>query len=186
MTFQTNFIATLDHVGTHVDAFRHVNPNGKPVDEMPLDLFMGKAVCFEPTSRPRSRRHNVPHMEEGEKKAGVNVNGHIVLLCTGFHKRTYPTLDSVWKNPQLTVEATQWMYDRGSRMHGVEGPSTDRPTDNVFSQHRLCRKLGISHWEWLVNLEELLGKGEFQFFGVPLKFKGGSGSPVRAFAIINE
>jgi len=34
-------------------------------------------------------------------------------------------------------------------------------------------------------LEELLGKGEFQFFGVPLKFKGGSGSPVRAFAIVN-
>jgi kynurenine formamidase len=56
----------------------------------------------------------------------------------------------------------------------------------VFSQHRLCRKLGISHWEWLVNLEELLDKGEFQFFGVPLKFKGGSGSPVRAFAIVNE
>ena len=47
MTFQTNFIATLDHVGTHVDAFRHVNPNGKPVDEMPLDVFMGKAVCFD-------------------------------------------------------------------------------------------------------------------------------------------
>ena len=36
------------------------------------------------------------------------------------------------------------------------------------------------------NLEELLGKGEFQFFGVPLKFKGGSGSPVRAFAIVND
>jgi kynurenine formamidase len=27
---------------------------------------------------------------------------------------------------------------------------------------------------------------EFQFFGLPLKFKGGSGSPVRAFAIVNE
>ena len=44
---------------------------------------------------------NVPHMEEGEKKAGVNVNGHIVLLCTGFHKRTYPRLDSVWKDKKL-------------------------------------------------------------------------------------
>ncbi len=43
MTFQTNFIATLDHVGTHVDAFRHVSPTGLPVDEMPLELFMGKA-----------------------------------------------------------------------------------------------------------------------------------------------
>jgi kynurenine formamidase len=100
MTFQTDFIATLDHVGT-LDAFRHVNPNGKPVDEMPLDLFMGKAVYFEPTSRPRSRRITVPHMEEGEKKAGVNVNGHIVPLCTGFHKRTYPRLDSVWKDKKL-------------------------------------------------------------------------------------
>ena len=47
MTFQTNFIAMLDHVGTHVDAFRHVGPNGAPVDEMPLDLFFGKAVCFD-------------------------------------------------------------------------------------------------------------------------------------------
>ena len=186
MTFQTNFIATLDHVGTHVDAFRHVNPNGRPVDEMPLDVFMGKAVCFDLRHIPDLGDIAMAHMEDAEKKTGTKVDGHIVLLCTGFHKRTYPTLDSVWKNPQVTVEATQWMYDRGSRMHGVEGPSTDRPTDNVFSQHRLCRKLGISHWEWLVNLEELLGKGEFQFFGVPLKFKGGSGSPVRAFAIVND
>jgi kynurenine formamidase len=92
----------------------------------------------------------------------------------------------VWKNPQVTVEATRWLHARGSRMHGVEGPSTDRPTENTFAQHRLCRDLGMTHWEWLVNLEELIGKGEFQFFGVPLKLKGGSGSPVRAFAIVEE
>jgi len=42
----------------------------------------------------------------------------------------------------------------------------------------------ISHWEWLVNLEQLIGRGEFQFSGVPLKVKGGSGSPVRAFAVL--
>jgi kynurenine formamidase len=86
----------------------------------------------------------------------------------------------------VTVEATRWLYQRGSKMHGVEGPSTDKPSDNIFAQHRLCRELGMSHWEWLVNLEELLGKREFEFFGVPLKFKGGSGSPVRAFALVND
>ena len=86
MTFQTNFIATLDHVGTHVDAFRHVNPNGQPVDEMPLDLFMGKAVCFDLRHVPDLGDITVAHMEEGEEMAGVKVNGHIVLLCTGFHK----------------------------------------------------------------------------------------------------
>ncbi len=124
------------------------------------------------------------YMERAETACGVRVAGHIVLLCTGFHARTYPTDDAVWTNPLLTVEATRWLHDRGSRMHGVEGPSTDKPTDNIFGNHRLCRELGISHWEWLVNLEQLVGRGEFQFYGVPLKVKGGSGSPVRAFAIM--
>ena len=184
MTFQTNFIAMLDHVGTPVDAFKHVNVDGAPIDEMPLEMFMGKSVCLDLRHIGDLEDITAEHMEAAEAKAGVKVNGHIVLLCTGFHKRNYPNIESVWKNPQLTVEATRWLHQRGSKMHGVEGPSTDRPTENTFAQHRLCRDLGISHWEWLVNLEELVGKGEFQFFGAPLKFKGGSGSPVRAFAIL--
>ena len=186
MTFQTNFIAMLDHVGTHVDAYRHVNPNGATVDEMPLERFIGKAVCLDLRHIPDLGEITRGDMELAEARASVKVDGHIVLLCTGFHKRNYPSLDSIWKNPLLTVEATRWLHERGSMMHGVEGPSTDKPTDNIFAQHRLCRDLGMSHWEWLVNLEELLGKGEFQFFGVPLKFKGGSGSPVRAFAIVSD
>lgn len=185
MTFQTNFIAMLDHVGTHVDAFRHVNPEGAPIDEMPLEMFMGKAVCLDLRHIPDLGDITVEDVEAAEVAAGVTIEGHIVLLCTGFHARNYPSPDAVWKNPLLTVEATQWLFDRGSRMHGVEGPSTDKPTDNVFPQHRLCRDLGVSHWEWLINLEELIGMGEFEFFGVPLKFKGGSGSPVRAFALLN-
>src|ERR1700692_556441 len=128
MTFQTNFIAMLDHVGTHVDAFRHVNPTGQPVDEMPLELFMGKAVCFDLRHIPDLGDITVADMEAAEKASGVKVAGHIVLLCTGFHKRNYPSLDSVWKNPLLTVEATRWLSDRGSRMHGVEGPSPDKQT----------------------------------------------------------
>ena len=129
MTFQTNFIGMVDHVGTHVDAFRHVSPNGLSVDEMPLDLFMGKAVCFDLRHIPDLGEITVADMDAAEAKCGVKVDGHIVLLCTGFHKRNYPSLDSVWKNPLLTVEATRWLHTRGSRMHGVEGPSTDKPTD---------------------------------------------------------
>ena len=184
MTFQTNFVAMLDHVDTHVDAFRHVGPNGASIDERPLDLFFGKAVCFDLRHVPDLGDITADDMNRAEAASGVTVDGHIVLICTGFHARHYPSINSVWKNPLLTVEATRWLHARGSRMHGVEGPSTDRPTEDLFAQHRLCRDLGISHWEWLVNLDQLLGEGEVQFFGVPLKFKGGSGSPVRAFAIL--
>ena len=33
--------------------------------------------------------------------------------------------------------------------------------------------------------DHLVGLGEFEFIGLPIKFKGGSGSPVRAVAIID-
>ncbi|SNT27713.1 cyclase family protein [Tropicimonas sediminicola] len=186
MTFQTNFIGMLDHVGTHVDAFLHTNPKGASVDQMPLEMFMGKAVCFDLQHIGDLEDITVAHMEEAEEKSGVKVDGHIVLLCTGFHKRNINDPQKlVWGNPGLTTEATRWLYDRGSRMHGVEGPSTDKPSNNIFAQHRLCRDLGISHYEWLVNLEELIGEGEFEFIGLPIKFKDGSGSPVRAIAVLD-
>ena len=110
-----------------------------------------------------------------------------MLLCTGFHARNYADRKQiVWGNPQLTVGASEWLYKRGSKMHGVEGPSTDAPTNNIFAQHRYCRDKGITHFEWLVNLEATIGKGEFEFIGLPIKFKGGSGSPVRAVALPDE
>lgn len=186
MTFATSYIGTIDHIGTHVDAFYHVNPEGASIDEMPLDMFFGKAVCFDMTNIPDLGYIDVGDLEEAEAKAGVKVDGHIVLLNTGLHKRHFPDRQVCWTNPGLTAEATHWLADRGSKLHGVEGPSTDVPSDNLFPSHRVCRDRGISHYEWLVNLEELVGKGEFMFYGIPLKFKGGSGSPVRAYAVIND
>ena len=67
-------------------------------------------------------------------------------------------------------------------MHGVEGPSTDRGDTTDFPSHRVCRDRNIYHFEWLVNLDHLIGVGEFRFYGFPLKIEGGTGSPVRAVA----
>ena len=91
----------------------------------------------------------------------------------------------MFNNPGLTAPATHWLADRGSRLHGIEGLSTDRPNDPSFPSHRVCRDRGLAHYEWLCNLEELLGK-EFRFPGLPLKLDKGSGSPVRALAFLIE
>jgi kynurenine formamidase len=40
--------------------------------------------------------------------------------------------------------------------------------------------------ESLCNLESLLGQGEFQFIGLPLKWREGTGSPIRAVAVFNN
>lgn len=183
-TSPIEYLGILNHHGTHVDAFFHTNPDGLAIDEMPLDLFMGKAVCLDLRHVPDLGDIDVVDLEEAERKAGVRIDGHIVLLNTGLHARHFPNDSIMHSNPGLTAAATHWLADRNSRMHGVEGPSTDRPNHSEFPSHRACRDRGITHYEWLCNLEQLLGEGEFQFQGVPLKLKKGSGSPVRALAFL--
>jgi len=39
---------------------------------------------------------------------------------------------------------------------------------------------------WLVNLDQLVGRGLFRFIGFPLRFRRGSGSPVRAVAVFED
>lgn len=185
-TYATAYLGTLDHIGTHVDAFFHVNPDGLMVGEMPLDIFFGKAVCFDLTHIPDLGDIDVSDMEAAEKASGITVDGHIVLLNTGLHARHYPNASVVTSNPGLTAAATHWLADRGSKIHGVEGPSTDAPSHTLFPSHRVCRDRGITHYEWLVNLEELVGQGEFMFYGVPIKLMHGTGGPVRAFALLEK
>jgi kynurenine formamidase len=181
MTYAINYISMLEHVGTHVDAPLHVGAGGAPVDQVPLDWFTGKAVCLDLRHIPDLGDIDVAELEGAEAKSGVGIDGHIVLMCTGFHDRHWPNREVVTMNPGLTYEASLWLADR-SRIHGVEGPSTDKAGTKEFPNHRVCRDRGMLHYEWLVNLDQLLGKGEFTFHGYPLKWKGGTGSPVRAVA----
>lgn len=185
LTGATTFMGMIDHVGTHVDAPYHLSPEGRTIDEMPLELFMGQAVCLDLTHIPDLGDIDVADLAAAEKKARVTIDGHIVLLNTGLHNRHFPTDKSVWSNPGITAAATHWLADRGSKLHGVEGPSTDKPTESVFPNHRACRDRGLLHYEWLCNLEHLVGRSEFYFQGLPLKIGRGSGSPVRAVATVD-
>lgn len=180
-TYAVNYISMLEHVGTHVDAPLHLGAAGASIDQMPLDWFAGKAVCLDLRHVPDLGDIDVADLEEAERKAGVVIDGHIVLLCTGLHERHWPNRSVVTSNAGITTAASHWLADR-SRVHGVEGPSTDKAGTKEFPNHRVCRDRGLIHYEWLVNLEQLLGKGEFAFTGYPLKWEGGTGSPVRAVA----
>jgi kynurenine formamidase len=183
-TYAVNYISMLEHVGTHVDAPLHIKSGGQSIDQLPLDWFVGRAICLDLRHVPDLGDIDVSDLEAAEEQAGVEISDHIVLLCTGFHARHWPNREVVTNNPGLTAEATHWLADRGSRVHGVEGPSTDKGGTTGFPNHRVCRDRGMIHYEWLVNLEQLLGKGEFWFTGYPLKWLGGTGSPVRAIATL--
>ncbi len=184
-SYTNYFIAMLDHGGTHVDAYSHINPQGATVDEMPLDMFYGPAVCWDLTHIPPKGIIDVQHIEEAKMKSGIPFKeGDIVLLNTGHHKRTWPD-KAKWETtyPGLTYKATKWFYDHKTKLHGIEGPSTDHPEDRSFPAHCACRELKITHVECLANLEKVVNK-RFIFMGFPMKILGGSGAPLRAVALL--
>ena len=94
----TTYLGMMDHVGTHIDAFVHTKRGGATIDEMPLDLFMGKAVCLDLRHIPDLGDIDVKDLEEAEKKSGVKIDGHIVLICTGLHERHFPRESVVHSN----------------------------------------------------------------------------------------
>ena len=64
--------------------------------------------------------------------------------------------------------------------------SPGTPGKNNFEVHNVCRDMGFTHIEGLANLDKLIRKGRFKFIGLPLRIRGGTGSPIRAVAVFNN
>jgi kynurenine formamidase len=173
-----------DHGGTHIDAPRHFGPEGTPINEYPLENCIVPGICID-------LRHIAPKAEitVDDLKAAVDKAGHpipkggTVLLCTGHHQRTYPNPAYSTDNPGVNVPATEWLAEQGIVHFGIDSMRPG-PIGKVNALvHKACLELNITHMESLCNLEVLLGEGPFRFIGLPLKWRGGTGSPIRAVAV---
>src|SRR5580692_10922047 len=160
-----------DHSGTHVDAPIHFDerPGAKGIDVMPLENFFTEAVCLDLSHKELKSDISIADLQEAEAAAGIEIKPRdTVLLHTDF--------------PGLTRESATWLGNKGITMFGVEAVSPGRPGRTNFEVHHVCRDMGFTHMEGLVNMDQLVGKGRFRFIGFPLKIKGGTGSPIRAVA----
>jgi len=178
-----------DHVGTHVDAFKHMDrdPGAPAIDEMPLDKFCAEGLCLDLRHIPPKGNIEIADLEAALKKTGLSIqSGDAVLLCTGHHKRTYGTPEFLTDFSGLTRESATWLGRHGISLFGVEAVSPGTVGANNYAVHRVCAELRFTHIENLCNLEALLGQGRFLLVALPLKIRGGSGSPVRAVAIFRD
>jgi len=181
------FFSMPDHGGTHIDAPRHFGKSGTPINEYPLENCIVQGICVD-LRHITPRAEITPHdLEAAVKKAGVPVpKKGTVLLCTGHHERTFPTPAYATDNPGVNVAATEWLAKQGIVHFGIDSmrPGPEGKVNTLV--HKACLDLGFTHIESLCNLEALLGQGEFQFIGLPLKWREGTGSPIRAVAVFNS
>lgn len=187
-SFQTNGIMLNDNGPTHVDSFSHLDPapEAPTIDEMPLDLFFGPAICLDVSDRPPRTDITDEHLDAALERSGLELReGDIVLFYTGTFNRLHGTPEYLTDFPGLGEAASQWIVDRGVKTFGVDTPTPDNPMSRSYPCHMMCRRHRKTHYENLANLDQVAGT-RFTFVGLPLKTVGAHGGPTRAAALIDE
>jgi len=185
----SKFITLGEHTASHVDAPVHFDARAgaMSIDQVPLENFYTEAVCLDLSHKPLKSDISTGDLEKAVEKAGVDIrSGDTVLLHMAHHQRTFGTPAFLTDFPGLVKESAEWLGRKGIVAFGVEAVSPGRPGKHNFEVHLVCRDMGFTHYEGLTNLDKVVGKGRFRFIAFPLKIRGGTGSPVRAVAVIND
>ena len=185
--FSARNLLISEHAGTHSDGVYEYNPDGPTIDNMPLDYFWGSAICIDVSHIRYPNYFEAKDLEAAVKKSGQEIKeGDIVLLYTGHHDRHFGTDMFQQEYSGLSYNAAKWLADQGVVNIGVDAPAVDlTPDDTDFSAHLVCGEYNITNTENLLNLDKVVNK-RFLYMGLPLKIRGGTGSPIRAVALLED
>ncbi len=186
-SYQTSGILMCDHGPTHIDPVRHYSrdPDAPGADRIPLENCITSAICLDVSDVPAQTQFGAARIEQELRRCDLDIRpGDTVLFYTGHYDRHYGTPGYSNLQCGLDREATEYIIDRGCVNFGVDTPSPDMWLDKSYPCHRVCLERGITHVENLCNLDKVAGM-RFTFVGLPLRIRNGTGSPIRAVAILD-
>jgi len=195
-----NTVRFGEHTGTHFDAPIHwITGKDLPAnacDTIPAQRFVGPACVIDITAevaRDPDFLLTTPRVEAWEREHGRIPPGAWVLLRTDWSRRKEPaTFLNVAADgphsPGFDAKASQMLAkDRDILGVGVETVGTDAGQagrfDPPFPNHNIMHGAGKFGLASLCNLDQLPPTGAI-VIAAPLKIVAGSGSPVRALAIV--
>jgi kynurenine formamidase len=177
-----------EHTATHVDALNHMGREfrGQSIDTMPLAMFYTEGICLDLSYKGFRELIEIADLEKALQDGQLDIRqGDTVLLYTDHYRRAFGSAD--WDHgPGISVDAARWLGEKRIAAFGVETMSPGVRHVSNKQVHHVCGEMGFTHYENMINLHQLVGRGRFRFIGLPLKIRGGTGSPVRAVAIFGE
>jgi len=183
-----NRLELSEHTGTHVDAMNHMarQYRGQSIDTMPLAMFYTEGICLDLSHKGLRELIEPADLERALSETGLEIKpGDTVLLYTDHYRRAFGT-DNWLIVPGVSIDAARWLGQQKIAAFGVQNASPGVAGVSNKEVHQLCGELGFTHYENLINLHQLIGRGRFRFIGLPLKIRGGTGSPVRAIAVFER
>jgi kynurenine formamidase len=201
------------HTGTHLDAVPHVAQNNLVFNDEDItdqqDYQNGLKIMSIDTTPPIVKKgvlldipklldvDVLPHdfgigekeMRQASQNAGIEIEeSDVVLIRTGWiqfwedRKKYLSVADGV---PGVVEDGAHFLASKKIAFTGTDTPAYERTPPHHLPCHIiLLKENGIQMME-MMNLEELSKTKtySFLFIALPLKIRGGTGSPIRPIAI---
>ena len=162
------------HSGTHLDFPAHFIPGGKRVDDYPIQRFILPAQVVHIKDKKAIRPSELKNLDIRPGDALLfqtdnSISGRCVsgVFCENF--------------VYMSLEAADFCVDKKLSLVGIDYVTIDSYVDKNFPTHLKLLGNDILILE-SINLKEV-PPGRYTLFCLPLKVKGGEGTPARAILI---
>ncbi|HPJ24513.1 MAG TPA: cyclase family protein, partial [Bacillota bacterium] len=150
-------MTTSMHVGTHMDAMKHVLGDGQSIDSADVNQFIGKARVL----RPRVVNGVISTEDIAN---GLMGNQKILILDT--RHSVYLNRKEYYNQPKFEKGVVDVLVEHEIQVIGFDLPSPEYVNGHFLNMHRDLMNHGIYIIENLTNLEQL--DDVVDFIGLPL------------------
>ncbi len=171
------------HTSTHIDSPQHFYADGPTIDQLPLEIFFGRAyLCDVRQVAVPGQPLSVADLQACNLPTGRTLRGSRLVLFADWAAPRWNGPDLYRGNPFLAEETAQWLVDVG-----IAALAMDFSVDGAYPYpcHQILLGAGIPLIENLVNLDQIPTQ-EFSLIAFPLKVEGGDGAPARVVALVGE
>jgi kynurenine formamidase len=196
-----NWFEGGEHVGTHLDAPNHwiTGRDREDVASVPVDRLIGPAVVIDRSAEAGEDPDYLLRIEDVrafEAEHGPLPRGGWLLYRTGWEARAQDAAAFLNANetgphtPGIDPECARWLAEESPIVGiGVETVGTDAGAAHSFEPAFPCHNFMLGAGKYgltqLANLDRLPAAGAVLVV-LPLKLVGGSGSPCRAVALVED
>lgn len=169
-TYMTDIDMT-SHLGVHIEAPSHYKTDLKDVSQLPLEDFLGDAICLNVKSVGKGQPITPEDLARISRTGGVRPRD-ILFLHSPFEGADRPVISRA---------LAEWMSELPIKMLGLDHTITIEEKGRMFTHDFLLRK-DITLMERVANLDAVPER--FVFIGLPLRIRGIDSSPIRAIALV--
>lgn len=179
--YESDFMATTTHVGTHMDAPYHFDADGRTIGEIDLE------ETIRPTKRADVRDVTEPETEitldqVRDRLPAPVEEGEFLFVHTGWADEHAGTRAFYGENPYYAEEIAEHVVETGAR--GLITDAAIDPGDEGYRNHYTLLEADRVIVENVVNCEGL--PAEFRTYVVPMRLADGDGAPARVFVVLDE